>query len=260
VSDSCPFVSIIGGTQKTQRSGSSGRGGSTVCHCFFVAAILALITTQLRADAVLPTGLAPGSQYEIAFVTADTITATSADISYYNNFVRTEAEQSSTLASLGVSWNAIASTDSVNANANAPFNSSIPVYNTQGQLLADAANPLYGSPYALLAPMYTQTGNSSATQVWTGSDPTGVELSANLISNGQVILIYAGLGDGEPEVGDTHYYNYWNWISSSDASASQSLPLYALSSPIPEPSTLVLFGIGAVSLLTYAWRWRAKAS
>ena len=59
---------------------------STVRRSILVAAILALITTQVRAEnVVLPTGLAPGSQYEIVFVTADGSTATSSNIADYNS-------------------------------------------------------------------------------------------------------------------------------------------------------------------------------
>jgi hypothetical protein len=156
----------------------------TVRRSILVAVVLASITTQLRAEVVLPTGLAPGSQYEIAFVTADPTTATSSDINYYNNFVRTEANQDPILAGLGVSWNAIASTATVNANTNAPNGGSIPVYNTMGQLVANAAAPLYSETLfgpnseSLINPIaYTQTAvllpsNTPYgwTCVWTGTD------------------------------------------------------------------------------------------
>lgn len=52
------------------------------------------------ADTILPQGLAPGSQYEIAFVTADITVAESSSIATYNSFVTSEANQDGILKSL----------------------------------------------------------------------------------------------------------------------------------------------------------------
>jgi hypothetical protein len=50
---------------------------------------------------VVPAGLAPGSQYRLAFVTADGYPATSANIATYNNEVNAEANPVAALAALG---------------------------------------------------------------------------------------------------------------------------------------------------------------
>ena len=119
---------------------------------------MCLALPQCRADMILPAGLAPGSQYEIAFVTSDGTTATSPDITDYNNFVTREANQDAILAGLGVTWHAIASTDAVTANLNAPSSGTIPIYNTAGLLVADASSPLYSGQ--LLNPIdFDQYGN-----------------------------------------------------------------------------------------------------
>ena len=91
-----------------------------------MAATVTLLGGTALADVILPTGLNPGDQYEIAFVTADTMTATSGDIDDYNTFVSTEANQDATLGSLGATWHAIAGNPYVNAPA--PYE--MPIYNT----------------------------------------------------------------------------------------------------------------------------------
>src|SRR5580658_1898252 len=85
-----------------------------------------------------PTGLTPGTQYQLVFVTSDTTFATSSTISDYNTFVTNEAALNATLAAFdsanGVTWTAIGSTPPVNANTNAP--SSGLVYNLENTELA----------------------------------------------------------------------------------------------------------------------------
>ncbi len=238
---------------------------STVRHSLLVAIfIFDAITPQLRADVILPSRLRPGSQYEIAFVTSDKTTATSSNIADYNNFVTAEANQDPILSSFGATWKAIASTESVAANVNAPNDGSIPVYNTDGQLIADSDVPLYSGGRILnFGPIYTQNGSYISTTgsywVWTGTSSFGATCAGS------------ALGDDSPVVGSPYIGGppSW-WLDTSTVSAypyyppsTNAYPVYALSSPItvsiPEPSTFVLLGIGAISLLAYAWRRRGTA-
>ena len=107
---------------------------SIVFFLLGAVAICALHAADLMADIIPPIGLAPGSEYQLIFVTADTTTATSTDITTYNSFVTTEAGLNPSLPS--ATWDAVVSTATVNANVNAPNvmvdGSYLPVFNTQG--------------------------------------------------------------------------------------------------------------------------------
>ena len=149
---------------------------------------------EATAQVVLPT-LPIGSQYQILSLTKDSTAATSSDINYYNNFVTKEADQDSTLAGLGVSWHAIASTDSVNAITNAPASVGIPIYNTAGSVVfTNAQQPMYATP--MLNPVgalfYTQQGfdeGGEARVVWTGCYIDGT------------VMPFYSLGSGVSETG-----------------------------------------------------------
>lgn len=65
-----------------------------------------------------PTGLNPGDHYRLVFITSTTRDATSSNIADYNNFVTGVANSNPTLLSLGTTWTAIASTNTVSALAN----------------------------------------------------------------------------------------------------------------------------------------------
>jgi len=57
-----------------------------------------------NADIPIPTGLVPGDQFQLVFVTSNTTTAVSTDINYYNAFVNSDANTvaGSLVAGLGI--------------------------------------------------------------------------------------------------------------------------------------------------------------
>lgn len=226
--------------------------GKTMVRSLFavVLAVLMFAGTAISA-VVLPTGLAPGSEYLVIFATADTTTAESRDINYYNSFVTSEAAQSSPLSS--VTWKVVAATDSVSAYDNAlPGNPALPIYNTEGQLVATSYSALLTLHYSLVnAPQFNQFGVTNIHQVWTGTDFGG--------SYGN------GLGDPTPEVGFCNQTNA-GWLAFSSGPSNpytDSLSLYALSTtpltfePVPEPSSLIAWaGLAAMGLIGCVWERR----
>jgi hypothetical protein len=205
-----------------------------------IAAFLlaALAVPNLMAGVIPPSGLAPGSQYQLVFVTADPHNGTSTSISVYNQFVTSEAQLGvpSGIPS-GLTWSAVASTSSVNANANAT-SGPLPVYNTAGQEVTAAGVGIYtGALDNLVA--YDQFGNfassAQANDVWTGSDFHGLGIPGSTLGGG-----------GSAEVG--HLALDGTWLQFARLPLAQEIafsrPFYALSSPItvpaPEPTTLAL--------------------
>jgi hypothetical protein len=205
------------------------------------AALAALSTTHLMASVVPPIGLAPGSPYQLVFVTYDAIPGTSPTEAPYNTFVNNEASMSATLPVSN--WHAVTSTaDGTNADFNAP-SGGLPVYNTAGQLVATAATGLYTAPLTNSIE-FDQFGNqatlapdpwSANAWTWTGSQLPGV------------VVVGAELGSsvGGTEIGinvatDPH------WITTMTFASTNALQVYALSgtliSPIPEPTSMTLFG------------------
>jgi hypothetical protein len=216
-----------------------------------VLCLTSLISERLQANVILPTAAQlqalGATQYEIAFVTTQGTTASSSNVATYNSFATAQANQNSILSSLGVSWDAIVSTagtPGVNAIANAPSPASIPVFNTQGQLVADSGNLLYSSSSLLSNIDYDQNGTQRLFQaVWTGSTSGGT-------ANDGFAL---GSTSGVSSIGiDSNGTLDTTWIAGPPFTPNTSvLPLYALSSSItpsttPEPATFSLLGVAVL--------------
>jgi hypothetical protein len=105
------------------------------CATFAVAPLAAS-----AAPITVPSGLNPGDQYRLAFVTSTTRDATSPNIADYNAFVTTAANSVPELAALGTTWSAIASTVSVSARDNTGTNffitAGVPIYTLADTILA----------------------------------------------------------------------------------------------------------------------------
>jgi hypothetical protein len=203
-----------------------------------------------------PVGLAPGTQYQLMFITSDTFNAESADISTYNTEVTNEAALNPALAAFdaanGVTWTDIGSTASVNANVNAPASGL--VYDLDGDEEASPSNLLYsGTLLYSDGIQYTDLGAPFEAAVWAGSLADGVgnsafTLGSTVVAYGVSALSTSGWLDVDPEGGG--------------APQSDFLRLYALSSVItvpvvaPEPGTGVLLVSGLGLLAGFASRNR----
>jgi hypothetical protein len=216
---------------------------------------------QASAAFVPPSGLAPGSQYQLIFDTADNIEGGNADIATYNSFVTAEAALNPLLPP--TTWAAVVSTFDpyavpfgsvhTDANVNAPA-LGLPVYNTQGIKVADAANGLYSG--SLLAPvLFDQFGlekdfmNGRTFFVWTGSTPNGFADGGFAMGS----LTYSTYGASTYAISD--------WISLGSLSVGAPAGVYALSGPItivPEPSTAALLCIGIGGVVAIRRRHRHR--
>ena len=216
--------------------------------------VAALAATMFAGTAMAgftaPTGLAPGSKYQIFFVTSDGTTATSLNIADYNAFVQYEAGLDPMLPS--ATWTAVASTPTFDA-INASPTTNYPIYDTRGDLLEPGFLELF-TDGSFGGPDYDQNGKAviADTQVWTGSYSSG--LSYTDYALGSSLYTAEGEIDGP-----------YDWFCSGANYIEDLFPLYAVSTPItvasvPEPATLTLLGSALLGLgVVYLRRRRAKA-
>jgi hypothetical protein len=205
-----------------------------------VVGVVALRPIQIRADVIPPSGLAPGSPYELMFVTAATTTAVSSNIADYNAFVQAQAALSPTLPS-GATWQAVASTATVSANVNAPSTGEYPIYNTRGQLVAPAGTSLYSAAYqasfsGIFDDQYGNIPPGNSVYVWTGSTASGDPYPSRPLGSDDPILGYTDAGNSIT-------------LAFSVGANTYEAHLYGLSGPIiyaaaPEPATLTMLGTG----------------
>ena len=205
----------------------------------FVAALFALAAPLAAYGDWIPPDLPAGAKYEIAFVTSGGTTATDPYEADYNAFVTAQARQNPNLPQ-GVTWHAIASTfengDVQAAYQNAPYYpydpsvtypvyntqgqlvaNALPVYNAQGQIIASIATPLYSPSGSILNPIgYDQFGNAQNTLVWTGSEFDGTY--DNPLGNG---IVY-----GAPDIGYSGTTSDWLSWSPNASPTNVSSPKF----------------------------------
>jgi hypothetical protein len=207
---------------------------SSFCR-FVLVAVVVLNATLLAANVVLPTDLAPGSPYQLVFVTSGSRDSLSADINDYNAFVAAQATSSVSSVVQGATWKAIMSTPTVNAVDNAPTYSDVPIYNTHGDRVANNSADLWDG--SIRNPIqYNENGELyTDSSVWTNTyyDGTAEFWGGSFV---QTTGLATSWGKG-------------SWIRNSGRNTGiigfdgSYHPFYALSSPIttaPEPTTLAL--------------------
>lgn len=217
-----------------------------------LAAIAAASATHLMAAVIPPVGLAPGSQYQLIFVTAASIAGTFDTNAPYNAFVNSEAALSPTLPA--TTWHSVTSmynlydsaTWTTPSGGDAHASPELPVYNTAGQLVSERG--LY-IPSSYVNPVgYDQYGGYFQTVVWTGTLPDGNSYAGHALGT-----------SSQPALGRSDISaSTLTWIPFY--SADTLLPVYALSGlltvPVPEPSTLVLACFAATWLTVSLLRRR----
>ena len=183
------------------------------------------------AAQVIPPSLPPGSQYQLLLITGGSNQATSSDIKVYNDFAAAQITNPA-LTSLGVSWKALVSTPSVSARKNAPT-STLPIYNTRGQLIALNSSDLWDS--TISAFILDQYGRSDPRLAWTGTSPSGESYFGPWSLGGgggfsgvgpHVAVVGGGAGDGGRCKLD------WNWVAQGLLPWTDRHPVFALSTPI----------------------------
>ncbi len=227
------------------------------------------------ADVATPTGLAPGSSYDVIFVTSDQTQARSADISTYNGIANTDATQAGLPGA-----KAIAGTPTVTAlqnicGASTAACADVPVYDVAGNLIANSVASLFDAAnIPLLHPItLTQTGAAAgASYIWTGSAPDGTLPSFRTFRGSPVftsITVTSALG-GVPKYGSSYgadgvYGSVGQSFlrgNSANHTRNFSYPLYGLSSPLtvaaPEPSSMYLLLSGVAGGLAFTTRRRRR--
>jgi len=198
-----------------------------------------------------PSGLNPGDQYRLVFVTSGTRDAKSDDIEAYNSFVTGEAA-SPALIELQTSWFAIASTPLTSArqNTNTDFVASapgVPIFNLAGETVARDYGDLWDGDIMNPIDVLADGTRLQAVdmRVWTGTDYEGYFNQAS------------PLGTPVPGTGDAaNPYLGWikDWANPFD-NYEMSHRLYGMSeiltvqNPVPAPTSIVLLSSGIFGLL-----------
>jgi len=207
----------------------------------------------------LPTGLNPGGQYRLPFVTSGERQSDTSDIAVYNTYVSDAANAVPELFSLGTTWIAIASTSDVNARDNTDTLPSFaggvlgfPIYRLDGIKIVDSYDDLWDGTLDAALQVDEQgttlTPALGSTIVWTGSRV-------------ESILEHGGLGPPDPPgvgdrngsfiAADSNWTNF-NTVASPPHIARFSGISGVLKAPaVPEPGSLLLLSILTVVLLGY---------
>lgn len=223
-------------------------------HRIFASLILLCATFVVSPPAALagpitvPSGLNPGDQYRLVFVTSTSRTANSTFIDDYNAFVTAVANSQPALVALGTTWKAIASTQATDARDNTSTNPhasvGLPIYSVGGELVATSNSDLWDGTIAH-AIGYGEAGSLiGLVSVWTGTGSDGTTSSPLGAFTGLSTFGVDFVTDGR-------------WIGLGNGTQDSSIPLYAISGVLtatPEPSTMVLACLAVAGLAVTSLR------
>jgi hypothetical protein len=206
----------------------------TLLIAAFSGALLAMSPASAAAVPItVPPGLAPGSTYFLAFVTANGTDALSTDITTYDAFVTAEANLSPELAALATTWRVIGSTAAVDAVTHVAITG--PVFGLDGVQIATGAADLFDGSIASPVNVNQFGAGTPFAIVWTGS-----------LANGTSFIPAEALGGILPGIGVNTVSNS-AWLQAGIFPPAEIHLLYAVSgplivpeTPVPEPATLML--------------------
>jgi hypothetical protein len=224
----------------------------SVLSIFALAAIAA--GTASAGSIATPTGLDPGNQFRIVFVTTTTTPATSSDLSTYDSVVSSDAT-GYTYGGNSPIWKAIVSNVTTDARDHIGLLSTslIPLYTVDGTKVS-TGNLWSGE---LISPIGKRIdGQQVSDGVWTGTiwntgtamwreDPPMRHQMGDLVGQTAVFGLSYGLGA--------------DWANANLNINTASMRLYGISevltvpASVPEPSTVMLVGLGGLAALGYSF-------
>ena len=217
------------------------------------------VGSQARAESIAlqtPAGLSPGDHFRFVFVTDGITPGTSSNIADYNSFVNTQAA-GATYNGQVITWDAIASTSTVNAIDNVGQTPD-PVYLANGTLVTTSTTTSGLWSGTLLSPISEDlTGSAPGTNnVWTGTGPSGDAATGAPLSGGPLGAT-TGLDNATTS----------RWVDAATGSPANNWPMFGISadlvvpgSAVPEPSSLWMAGIAISAGLAYGCSRRRAAS
>ena len=210
-----------------------------------------------------PAGLNPGDQFQFVFLTHDSTNAINSDITYYNNFVNSDAA-GATYSGMTVTWLAIVSTATVNAISQTG-DANIPVYTVDGMEVASSTTTAPGGLWSGSLLNYIRLsidGSQNVAPVWTGTNAQGTQDGPYYLGNTTTTSPNGPIAT-QGRAGNTDS----SWITFGVVNEPTRVPAYfygistvlTVPSSVPEPSTILPMAMGMTTLLLQRGlrRWKS---
>ena len=234
---------------------------------YFTLTVLSFATlvvssfSALAAPITLPSGLIAGDQYRLAFVTSTATDGTSSDINYYNSFVTNVANSVPQLAALGTTWSAIVSTPTVDAGDNTSTNplidpTGVPIYTLGNTLIASSYSSFWSSNHSSF--FYTETGLAGSTDVWTGTQTSGIGAPGQQLGTSQPIIGFSYINFGPDWIYIPAPFGLINYPAVTTPESIYGISGVFTVPGVPEPSTMVLASLAAAALAVPLLRRRYR--